>query len=538
MAKENDLKNFMEYLKNNKKSIAAHAGMLLVTVCLVAGVFCFWSEYKVIWFCDEIYSYFTANSGQGVGARITYKTWYDSQFVVDDMTAECGRFFSRTINNVRSDDHPPIYFLTMHAMSLLMRGSISKWVGLAVNLLCVIGISILVYLLIYLITQKKLAAMLSAVALGVVPSFLTNAMLIRMYCMMTAWAVLYVFLSYLITYRQMSRKVKTAAYLALSVTTACGFLTQYYFAVFAVGFTLVYSFYCMTNKQWKDMINYILSMVLAVVLATVLWSFWLVQIFNRYCGEAVLSQALDFSKIGKELIAGFTYIPKLIFYKWYIVGILVSVLCIVFLVRMKDKFVPIILQLVGGSFFYSLVVAHVTPTHYLDYRYFYMATAVVYIALLITFIRCVSYVKIQAVKKYGAYAVLVFLIAFHCITSLTDEMSMGYVDTSGEYNNKREVLESYGNLPWVYYGYESWSMMENYYDFALGSRFIVYNDQNDFESGKCPGEGSDFIFMINNVSYRKPQQVLKKLEEMSGCEHEVTFLFNKGSHIYLVSHKH
>lgn len=515
-----------------------HAGMILATVILVTGVFCFWSRYKVIWFCDEIYSYFTANSGQGVGERITYKTWYDSQFVVDDMTAECGRFFSRTINNVMADDHPPIYFLTMHAMSLLMRGSISKWVGLTINLLCVIGISILAYLLIYLITQKKLVAMLSAVALGVVPSFLTNAMLIRMYCMMTAWAVLYVFLSYLIIYRQMGRKAKIAAYLALSVTTACGFLTQYYFAIFAVGFTLVYSVYCLIKKQWKDMINYILSMVLAVVIATVLWNFWLVQIFNRYCGEEVMSQAGDFSKIGQDLAVGLTYIPKLIFYKWYIVGIVVSLLSISFLIYKKDKLVPTILQLLGGSFFYSIVVAHVTPEYYLDYRYFYMATVVVYIALLITYIRTVSYVPVPAVKEYGTYAVLVFLMVFHCTTSFTDGMSMGYIDMSGEYNRKREVLKSYSELPWVYYGYESWSMMENYYDFALGSRFIVYNDQNDFESGKCPGEGEDFIFMINNLSYPEPELILDKLNENTECEHGITYLFSKGSYVYLVRHKH
>lgn len=536
------MKQIKEFFQKNKKEIGLNGLVMLAAVLIVTGVFLYWSHYKIIWFCDEIYSYFTANSGCGVGARISYDTWYDSQFVVDDMSADLGKFFRRTINNVKADDHPPIYFMTMHMVSVLMKGSISKWVGLSINLICVIGICILAYLIFYLITRKKLMALMAAVALGILPSALTNAMLIRMYCMLTAWAMLYVFLSYLVMQEKGNKWVRVCLYLALSVTTAFGFLTQYYFAVFAVGFTAVYSVFCIVKKKWKKMGAYIVSMILAVGIATMLWEEWIDQIFYRYCGEEVLSQAADFSKIFKELGFGLTVMPKLMFYNFYWMGILLVIAGLILLIRKKDKDLPVISMLLGGTLFYSVIVAHVTPSFYLDYRYFYMPTTIAYIAVILIFVDCMKYAEItrewqkQIISKLG-YIVLGILILFNIGTALFDEMSMGYVDRSGEYNRKREILKEYRELPWVYYGYESWSMMENYYDLALGTRFIVYNDMNDFDSKKCPANGEDFIFMINSTSYKDPDVVLEKLKETVGCEHEIEFMFHKGAAFYLIRHK-
>lgn len=536
------MKRFKEFFGRNKKEIGLNGLVMLAAVLIVTGVFLYWSHYKIIWFCDEIYSYFTANSGCGVGARVSYGTWYDSRFVVDDMSAEHGKFFRRTINNVKADDHPPIYFLTMHMMSVIMKGSISKWVGLSINLICVLGICVFAYLIFYFITRKKIVSLMAAVALCILPSALTNAMLIRMYCMLTAWAMLYVLLSYLVMQENINKWFKLCVYIGLSVTTAFGFLTQYYFAVFAVGFTAFYSIFCIIKRKWKEMGVYIVSMILSVGIATKLWEEWIDQIFYRYCGEEVLSQAADFSKIFKELLFGLTVMPKLMFYNFYIIGIILVIAGLIFLIYKKDRNLPIISMLLGGALFYSLIVAHVTPSFYLDYRYFYMPTTIAYIAVIIIFINCVEYIPADKILhgkiwSYSVYGVLGFLIIFNVCTALFDEMSMGYVDKSGEYNRKRDILKEYSDLPWVYYGYESWSMMENYYDLALGSRFIAYNDMNDFDSKRCPAEGEDFIIMINSASYKNPEVVLDKLRETVGCEHEIEYMFNKGAAFYLIRHK-
>lgn len=523
------------YIKYRKEVLQNILVMLLAAV-IVAGVFLFWSRYKIIWFCDEIYSFFTANSEYGLGSRIQYGTWYDSQFVIDDMSADITKGkFNRTIDNVKGDDHPPIYFLTIRLMSILMKGSISKWVGLSVNLICVLGLCLMAYLIFYWISRKKLTALLACVALSTLPSVLTNGMLIRMYCMLTAWGMLYVFLSYLIM-QDINKWFKYFLYLALAGTTAAGFLTQYYFAVFAVGFTAVHTIFCIIKKRWKEMCLYITSMVMSVAIATMVWGEWTEQIFEGYCGEEVFSQASNFSKIFTEILFGLTCIPKLMFYNFYIIGIILIVAGVIFLVYKKDKNITFIGMLLITSVFYSLIITHVTPTYYLDYRYFYMPAAIAYIAALLMVISCAGYLPVGNAHKI-LNAVLCAVIGFNILTAAFDDMSMGYVDKTGEFIQNRETLREYGNLPWVYYGYESWPMMQNYYDFAMGTRFIVYNDQNEFDDSKCLGEGQDFIFMINTESYPKQEAILERLLYAEGCNHEIDYLFTKGAKIYLVRHK-
>ena len=531
------MKKIKELFVQNKKEILLNTAALFGAVLIVVGVFLFWGERKVIWFCDELYSYFTANSAYAIGPRLDYGVWYDSQFVVDDMTPDQGRYFFRTRHNVRSDDHPPIYFLTMHFVSLLSNGSISKWVGLSINLICVIGVCIFAYLIFYFVTKRKVVSALAAIALCILPSMLTNAMLIRMYCMMTAWAVVFVFLSYLVLMKNdMTKRSRVFLYPALAVVTAMGFLTQYYFAIFAVGFTICATIYCICKKNWKIIGLYIASMVGAVGLATILWPDWITQLFYRYCGEEVFAQAANFSQIFKEIKFGLTCMPKLMFYDFDIVGMVLIVAGYIFLVWKKDEKLPIISFIIGGGLFYSLVVAHVTPAFYLDYRYFYMITGVTYIGVLLIFIRCLLYIPKEKIQNVGVLLGVVVIVVFNLATAAFNKDSIGYIDRSGEYNRKRAALEEYKELPWVVFGYENWTLMETYYDLALGSRFVVYSDAVPMVANKCAGEGEDYLLFLNNSMYSN-EELLEFVQVYGGCEHEIEHLFDKCSSIYIVRHK-
>lgn len=529
-----------DFWVKNKKEILQNILAIFVTLVVVVGIFLFWSQYKVIWFCDEIYSYFTANSGYSVGPRIEYGKWYDSQFVIDDFTTEQGKFFKRTIHNADNNVHPPIYYLTLHLMSLIMRGSVSKWVGLSVNLICVIGACILLYLLIYGITRRKAVSSIAVMVVFLLPSMVTNTMLIRMYCMLTAWAALYILLSYLLMQDNIKQPLKYALYLLVAGVTTCGFLTQYYFSMLAVGFTAAYSVYCIYRKKWKEMGLYIASMVLAVIAATVLWKRWLTQVFSGYRGDAIISKALELSQIFNNIIGGIARIAKLMFYDYYVIGLILIVAGLIFLIYKKEKDLPVIAMILSGSFFSGMLITHVTPTYIVDDRYFYMPTVMGYVAVLLILIKCMEHIKFPY-KKYAPYAALCLVAAYNIFVAATNDMSVGYVDRTGEFNEKREVLKEYGDYPWVYYGYEDWSLMQNYYDFTLCDKFIAYNDMYDFDSTECPSlDKQDFLFFLNTEYYADEdiqKSILEKLEQTVGCDHEIEFLFNKGSAIYLVRHK-
>lgn len=534
-------------MEEQKKFDKKECGLVVlcgsIAIAVVVCAFLFWSRLKVMWFCDEIYSFFTANSEYGLGGRIEYGKWYDSQFIVDDLTADTrtGRF-TRTLENVRNDEHPPIFFLMMRVMSLIMKGSISKWVGLSINLICMIGLCLLSYVLFYLLTRKKILAMLSSIALCLLPSVMTNAMLIRMYCMLSAWGMLYVLLAYLI-FKDYFGKWKWTLYVAICLTTTCGFLTQYYFAVFAVGFTLAMMVYLFLHKRYKHMIAYMVSMASSVVIATVAWRHWIRQMFLGYCGQDVVKSAFDPTRLLSDIWYSVTIMPKITFFKWYVVGMILMVIGIGYLVEKKNKEVPFIAILLCGSHFYSLVVAHVTPIYYMDTRYFYLSTAICYIAVIMVLLQCITYLPKVKNHYRVQVAAMVLLIAFNMYNAWFDEMGMGYVDRSGEYFEKLDKMYEYKDIPWMYYGYECWSMMELYYDMAGCTNFIVYHDGaldggiSDFDDHVCPTNGQDFLIMINANSYEDPYQILKKLDTSEGCHHEYEFICKKSSNIFVVRHK-
>lgn len=527
-----------EFWIKNKSEILKNGLTVFITLAIVLGVFLYWSQYKVVWFCDEIYSYFTANSAYSVGPRIEYGKWYDSQFVIDDMTPECGKFFKRTIHNAYTNVHPPIYYLTLHVMSLFMRPSISKWVGLSVNLICLIGICILLYALLLMITRKKVISSMITIAVCILPSMITNQMLIRMYCMMTAWAMLYIFLAYILI-QDINKKAKYALYILIACVTTCGFLTQYYFSTLAVGFTAAYAIYCITKRRWKDIILFGTSMASAVVAATIIWPRWITQVFSGYRGDAIIEKAFQLTQIFNNILAGIVRLSRLMFYDYYIIGIILVVVSLAFLIYKKDKDLPFMSMLLSASVFAGIIITHVTPDYIIDDRYFYMASAVGYVAIVLILVKAAGYIRIKN-KNYMSYAVLAVLLMFNVYTAQYNEMSIGYIDRSGDFDRKREILKEYSEYPWIYYGYEDWSMMQNYYDLALGSRFIAYNEWVDFDKTKCPAEGEDFVILINTDFYTEDWEqeiILDKLRETECCEHEFEYMFNKGAIFYFVRHK-
>ncbi|MGN0160153.1 MAG: hypothetical protein ACI4AQ_02060 [Lachnospiraceae bacterium] len=529
------MEKILDVLKTYKKIFLENILAIVITLTVIAGIFMFWGHYKVVWFCDEIYSYFISNSGYSVAGRLEYGSWYDSQFVKDDLTTEYGRFYKRTLHNADSDVHPPVYYLVFHTISRIMQGDYSKWVGLMVNFICTMGMGVFLYLLFYKITKKKFAAGIMSVAVCSLPSILTAQMLIRMYCMQTALGIAYLFLSYLLMDEEKVWK-RVILYILVSVTTTLGFLTQYYFSIFVVGYTIAYTIYCIIRKKWSSMCWYIVAMTFSVYLATRYWIRWVTQVFTGYRGDEVMANAADFSKLLQSAGLGILQLAKLIFYKFYIIGIILVVVGFVFLCIKKNANVPFVSIVMFGTLFAVTLIKQVTPESVADPRYYYMPVAMGYIAILLIFYHCAGYFNLRA-KEISMNIPVIVLLVFSIWTAMTDEMAVGYVDRSGGYNENRRLISQYSDIPWVVYGFENWTLMETYYDLTLGSRFCVYCDWTNFDDTKCPGEGEDFLFFFNNSFDYEADDIVERIKNTPGCRHEVELLCTKGSVIYYVHHK-
>lgn len=104
---------------------------LLIVIC----TFLYLGMKKDIWFCDEVYTYMSANvdfSAPGIFSQ--EGIWHTGNDVVSYLAADEWRLNFRQIANSLYTDHVPLYFWLFRVASLINMGSCSKWIGLSINL--------------------------------------------------------------------------------------------------------------------------------------------------------------------------------------------------------------------------------------------------------------------------------------------------------------------------------------------------------------------------------------------------------------------
>lgn len=92
---------------------------------------------KDIWFCDEVYTYMSANADSGAFDIVFSQEneWLSGDDVVDYLSANDRSLHFKSIADNLFSDHVPLYFFLFRICSILSLGTCSKWIGLSLNLL-------------------------------------------------------------------------------------------------------------------------------------------------------------------------------------------------------------------------------------------------------------------------------------------------------------------------------------------------------------------------------------------------------------------
>ncbi|MCR5216412.1 MAG: glycosyltransferase family 39 protein [Lachnospiraceae bacterium] len=536
-------------------------GLMLALLCSV-GLFFYWSQYKTMGFCDEIYSYFTANSEDGVGVHFEPGTWYTKEDVISDFAAEKGFDPVTMLKNVYYDEHPPIYFTVFHVISCLWGMHVSKYVGLSVNFLCLIFLVIGAYSLLYRILKKPMVAAFGTVALVSAPGLITNLMLVRMYYMMCTWAIWYLYVMYRLMCEKdtLTKKQRIVFRVMICLLTVGGFLTHYYFAVYAVCFAFFYGIDCLRKKEIRPLLWHGAVSIIAVGIATALWPRWPKHMFGGYAGKEVLSTALDFKGMFLEVWKAITtWIPEAVFSRYVApAGCVILLGCLYLTWKKKNPCMPFILVNLCSSFLYCIICQHVTPVYYVSQRYFYIATVTAYISIVILLVEGAK-ILAEGLFSSGLFkdgtssslrsrvCVLLFLVVIIFNTNMTKDPSVGgYMDITRKQLDYEYFLQhDFAKTPVVVYGYENWTMMQAYFTFAGMDRWILYNDQVDFPKGQAPVDGPFLLFVENRI-YGKTEDlsldprytldwVLEHVSNLNGEKsYKVTYLFEYGMPVYMV----
>lgn len=453
---------------------------LVFSLVFAAVVFAVTANGKRITFCDEAYSYMITNS-QAATVQFDTNVLYTREQVEGILSHSSGDGFIGMLKNVLSDKvHPPLYYVFMYISSMIASGSFSKWIGLAVNMVFLLGTVYYLWRILYHVFHSGVLCSLSMMVYVLNQSTLSDMMLIRMYMVMTFFTAAFAFYNIEVICKRDNRKI----YPALVVTTAGGFLTQYYFAFFAAAFFMVEVLICIRRGEKNRIKPYFVSMLAAVGVSTVLWPFWIPCMFMNSHAGAIAGNLLDINSFLYKIYDGVRILQVSIFQKAYIVcGIAVMIMFAVFLFgrrirKEKLQAWELVVKLIAGAFLYAMAVRVLTPEYLTSGRYYYPADMLEIAAIFI----CV-YTIIEVYVKHSASELCIIagvLLLVGNGISFYFGYGIDYYRDAGEYDEQYDMLKNYSDAVWIIAERETYFTDANIWDFCIPEYILFIDEESEY----------------------------------------------------------
>jgi len=126
---------------------------------------------------------------------------------------------------------------------------------------------------------------------GLSNGFFTCAVFLRMYAVMTFMVVAMCYIHLKISGDEFVLKKRTM--FQLTLITFLGYLTHYYFVIYAIGMAAVFVVRMCICKKWRSLIQYISVLGITAVAGLCIWPFALKHVFSGYRGVDSLNTILS-----------------------------------------------------------------------------------------------------------------------------------------------------------------------------------------------------------------------------------------------------
>ena len=300
--KEKENSNIM----SKPKADTAFKIMLIITIVLqLAVALCFCMQ-KQGFHYDENYSYYSSNVTYGLNPPDG--DWLSGSSIAEEfcITPGMGFNFPLVAQMQSFDVHPPVYYFLLNIICSLSSGIFSKWQGLSLNLIFFVISELLIIAIANKIGNKNKAITWFSLALfGFSPAIISGITFIRMYMLLTSecMALILLHMNMLTDIKNISSLSRFVKYLIqIAVTVYIGFLTHYYFAVFAffvAAFTTLYLFFSKNTR--KASYIYAITVIAGLLSAVLSYPASLRHIFRGYRGTEAMGAFFDMNNLSDRM---------------------------------------------------------------------------------------------------------------------------------------------------------------------------------------------------------------------------------------------
>ena len=300
--REKDNSNIM----SKPKADTAFKIMLIITIVLqLAVALCFCMQ-KQGFHYDENYSYYSSNVTYGLNPPDG--DWLSGSTIAEEfcITPGMGFNFPLVAQMQSFDVHPPVYYFLLNIICSLSSGIFSKWQGLILNLIFFVISELLIIAIADKVGNKNKAITWFSLALfGFSPAIISGITFIRMYMLLTSecMALILIHMNMLADIKNRSSLSRFVKYLIqIAVTVYIGFLTHYYFAVFAffvAAFTTLYLFFSKNTR--KTSYIYAITVIGSLLSAVLSYPASLRHIFRGYRGTEAMGAFFDMNNLSDRM---------------------------------------------------------------------------------------------------------------------------------------------------------------------------------------------------------------------------------------------
>ena len=293
-------------IMSKPKADTAFRIMLIITIVLqLAVALCFCMQ-KQGFHYDENYSYYSSNVTYGLNPPDG--DWLSGSTIAEEfcITPGMGFNFPLVAQMQSFDVHPPVYYFLLNIICSLSSGIFSKWQGLILNLIFFVISELLIIAIANKVGNKNKAITWFSLALfGFSPAIISGITFIRMYMLLTSecMALILLHMNMLTDIKNSSSLSRFVKYLIqIAVTVYIGFLTHYYFAVFAffvAAFTTLYLFFSKSTR--KTSYIYAITVIAGLLSAVLSYPASLRHIFRGYRGTEAMGAFFDMNNLSDRM---------------------------------------------------------------------------------------------------------------------------------------------------------------------------------------------------------------------------------------------
>ena len=293
-------------IMSKPKADTAFKIMLIITIVLqLAVALCFCMQ-KQGFHYDENYSYYSSNVTYGLNPPDG--DWLSGSTITEEfcITPGMGFNFPLVAQMQSFDVHPPVYYFLLNIICSLSSGIFSKWQGLILNLIFFVISELLIIAIANKVGNKNKAITWFSLALfGFSPAIISGITFIRMYMLLTSecMALILLHMNMLTDIKNSSSLSRFVKYLIhIAVTVYIGFLTHYYFAVFAffvAAFTTLYLFFSKSTR--KTSYIYAITVIAGLLSAVLSYPASLRHIFRGYRGTEAMGAFFDMNNLSDRM---------------------------------------------------------------------------------------------------------------------------------------------------------------------------------------------------------------------------------------------